>query len=178
LTLEQWDLRYRQLQQAGEPQPAYGGPLRRHLNDGDYRLLKLRYDNSPAALRLWNFLLTEEDRLRAARRCGTVIVGTMKDLGTVPVMVYSFQNLLAFYPDGAWWIPCVMEGSAGLLAIADALGIDESFCPVRAMLGAFVTGAHFPIPDVLTCSVGASRPGGARTDGMAARCCRGTQEPG
>jgi len=41
-------------------------------------------------------------------------------------------------------------------AIADSLGIDESFCPVRAILGAFVTKAHFPIPDLLTCSVGAT----------------------
>jgi len=64
--------------------------------------------------------------------------------------------VVAFYPDGAWWIPCIMELSAGLLGIADSLGIDESFCPVRAMLGAFVTGAHFPIPDLLTCSVGAT----------------------
>jgi benzoyl-CoA reductase/2-hydroxyglutaryl-CoA dehydratase subunit BcrC/BadD/HgdB len=49
-----------------------------------------------------------------------------------------------------------MELSAGLLSIADSLGIDESFCPVRAMLGAFVTGAHFPLPDRLICSVGAT----------------------
>jgi benzoyl-CoA reductase/2-hydroxyglutaryl-CoA dehydratase subunit BcrC/BadD/HgdB len=48
------------------------------------------------------------------------------------------------------------ERNAGLLEIADSLGIDESFCPVRAMLGAFVTGAHFPIPDMLICSVGAT----------------------
>ena len=34
--------------------------------------------------------------------------------------------------------------------------MDESFCPVRAMLGAFLTGAHFPIPDLLICSVGAT----------------------
>jgi benzoyl-CoA reductase/2-hydroxyglutaryl-CoA dehydratase subunit BcrC/BadD/HgdB len=63
---------------------------------------------------------------------------------------------VAFYPDGAWWIPCVMELSAGLLGMADSLGIDESFCPVRAMLGAFLSEAHFPIPDFLTCSVGAT----------------------
>ena len=80
----------------------------------------------------------------------------MKDLGTVPVMSYSLPEIVAFYPDGAWWIPCIMELSAGLLAIADSLGIDESFCPVRAMLGAFLTKAHFPIPDLLTCSVGAT----------------------
>jgi benzoyl-CoA reductase/2-hydroxyglutaryl-CoA dehydratase subunit BcrC/BadD/HgdB len=156
ITLDQWDLRYKQFQRAGIYQPDYGGPLSRHLDDGDQRLLKLQYDNSAAALRLWNFLLTEEDRLRDARAAGKKLIGTMKDLGTVPVMAYSFDNLVAFYPDGAWWIPCVMELSAGLLKIADSLGIDESFCPVRAMLGAFVTGAHFPLPDRLICSVGAT----------------------
>jgi benzoyl-CoA reductase/2-hydroxyglutaryl-CoA dehydratase subunit BcrC/BadD/HgdB len=153
ITLQEWDDR---LQACGVQQLGYGGPLGRHVEDGDTRLLKLRYDNSLAALRLWNFLLTEEDRLRAARDAGKKLVGTMKDLGTVPVMAYSLDNLVAFYPDGAWWIPCVMEVNSGLLQIADSLGIDESFCPVRAMLGAFVTEAHFPIPDLLTCSVGAT----------------------
>lgn len=156
ITLEQWDHRYEQLRKTGLSQPDYGGPLSRHVEDGDQRLLKLRFDNSAAALRLWNFLLTEEDRLHEARVAGKQIVGTMKDLGTVPVMAYSCDNVVAFYPDGAWWIPCVMELSAGLLDIADSLGIDESFCPVRAMLGAFVTEAHFPVPDQLICSVGAT----------------------
>ena len=156
ITLDQWDERYRQLRQAGLNEPSYGGPLRRHLTDGDTRLAHLLYDNSPAGLRLWNFLLSEEDRLRAARAGGAKIVGAMKDLGTVPVMAYSLENVVAFYPDGAWWIPCIMELSAGLLKIADSLGFDESFCPVRAMLGAFVTGNHFPKPDLLTCSVGAT----------------------
>lgn len=156
ITLEQLDLQYERLKRAGLSQPDYGGPLSRHVQDGDRRLIKLRFDNSAAALRLWNFLLTEEDRLAQARAAGKKLVGTMKDLGTVPVMAYSFENVVAFYPDGAWWIPCVMERNAGLLEIADSLGIDESFCPVRAMLGAFVTGAHFPIPDMLVCSVGAT----------------------
>jgi benzoyl-CoA reductase/2-hydroxyglutaryl-CoA dehydratase subunit BcrC/BadD/HgdB len=80
----------------------------------------------------------------------------MKDLGTVPVMAYAMDNVVAFYPDGAWWIPCVMENQTGLLEIADAHGIDESFCPVRAVLGAFVSREHFPIPEMLTCSVGAT----------------------
>lgn len=156
ITLEEWDDRYAELASAGMRQPDYGGTLGRHVADGDLRLLKLRYDNSPAALRLWNFLLTEEDRLHQARAEGKKIVGTMKDLGTVPVMAYALPRLVAFYPDGAWWIPCVMEFSAGVLRSADSLGIDESFCPVRAMLGAFMTKAHFPIPDLLTCSVGAT----------------------
>ena len=62
---------------------------------------------------------------------GKKLVGTMKDLGTVPVMAYSLDNLVAFYPDGAWWLPCLLEGGGGLLEIADSLGIDDSFCPVR-----------------------------------------------
>jgi len=156
ITLAEWDERYTELSAGGMEEPTYGGPLRRHVEDGDLRLVTLRYDNSPASLRLWNFLLTEEDRLHQARTLGKKIVGTMKDLGTVPVMAYSLANLVAFYPDGAWWIPCLMELSAGLLGVADSLGIDESFCPVRAMLGAFLTGAHFPIPDLLICSVGAT----------------------
>ena len=80
----------------------------------------------------------------------------MKDLGTVPVMAYALDNLVAFYPDGAWWLPCVLENRGGLLEAADALGIDDSFCPVRAMLGAFVRQNRFPIPGLLTCSVGAT----------------------
>jgi benzoyl-CoA reductase/2-hydroxyglutaryl-CoA dehydratase subunit BcrC/BadD/HgdB len=156
LTLAEWELRYRQLKQAGLQQPRYGGPLSRHLAGGDHRLAKLRYENSPAALRLWNFLLTEEDRLWEARERGKTIVGTMKDLGTVPIVAYALDNVVAFYPDGAWWLPCVMEFSTHLLEVADSLGVDDSFCPVRAMLGAFVAGAHFPIPDLLICSVGAT----------------------
>jgi len=156
LSLRDWDDRYLELKAQGFQEPEYGGPLSRHLDDGDLRLQKLRFDNSPESLRLWNFLLTEEERLKAAKKAGHKLVGTMKDLGTIPVLAYAFPNMTAFYPDGAWWIPCVMELSAGLLDVADALGFDESFCPVRAMLGAFVTGAHFPIPDHLICSVGAT----------------------
>ena len=156
ISLTEWDGRYEELAAAGLQEPWYGGRLSRHVADGDYRLRKLKFDNSAAGLRLWNFLLTEEDRLAQARSEGKKLVGVMKDLGTTAVMAYSADNVVAFYPDGAWWIPCVMELSAGLLDIADGLGIDESFCPVRAMLGAFVTGNHFPIPDLLTCSVGAT----------------------
>jgi len=156
ITIEEMDLLCRRQQAAGAPMPWYGGPLNRHVADGDRRLLKLEYDASPAALRLWNFLLTEEDRLHQAREAGRKIVGTMKDLGTVPVMAYALPNVVAFYPDGAWWTPCVMELSEGLFALAQSLGVGEAFCPVRAMIGAFVNRRHFPIPDLLTCSVGAT----------------------
>ncbi|MCC6682388.1 MAG: 2-hydroxyacyl-CoA dehydratase [Phycisphaeraceae bacterium] len=155
ISLQQWDRRHGELCRAGMMEPSYGGPLGRHVQDGDLRLCELQFDNSPAALRLWNFLLSEEDRLHDARMAGKCIVGTMKDLGTVPVLAYALDNVVAFYPDGAWWTPCVMRHSDKLLRVADSLGLDESFCPVRAMAGAFVTGNHFPIPDMLLCSVGA-----------------------
>ncbi|MEW6073487.1 MAG: 2-hydroxyacyl-CoA dehydratase family protein [Planctomycetota bacterium] len=155
IDLAAWEERYAALRAAGLAERWYGGPLSRHVADGDLRLRTMRFDDSPAALRLWNFLLTEEERLFAARTRGVKIVGAMKDLGTVPVLAYSLPGLVAFYPDGAWWLPCLMEDSAGLLPIADSLGIGESFCPVRAMLGAFVSGTQFPAPDLLTCSAGA-----------------------
>jgi benzoyl-CoA reductase/2-hydroxyglutaryl-CoA dehydratase subunit BcrC/BadD/HgdB len=156
ITIGEWNDRYARLPALRAGQPPYGGRFGRHINDGDLRLRELKFDNSRASLDLWNFLLTEEDRLHKARKDGKRIVGTMKDLGTVPVMAYSLPNLVAFYPDGAWWIPCVMKSKSHLLEIANSLGIDESFCPVRAMLGAFVSKAHFPIPDLLACSVGAT----------------------
>lgn len=156
ITLDEWDQRYAELLAAGLSEPWYGGPLCRHVEAGDRRLQKLRLDNSAAALRLWNFLLTEEQRLRRAREQGWQILGTLKDLGTIPVMAYALERVVAFYPDGAWWLPCIMENQTGLLQLADQLGVDESFCPVRAMLGAFVGQAHFPLPDLLTCSVGAT----------------------
>ncbi|MHC4247507.1 MAG: 2-hydroxyacyl-CoA dehydratase [Planctomycetota bacterium] len=156
VALEELDALCARLEAKRPRAQSYSGPLRRHVTDGDRRLLKLRFDESAAALRLWNFLLTEEDRLREARASGAKLVGAMKDLGTVPVMAYSLPGTVAFYPDGAWWIPCVMELGAGLLDVAASLGAGDALCPVRAMLGAFATEAHFPIPDLLTSSVGAT----------------------
>ena len=48
-----------------------------------------------------------------------------------------------------------MECSDKLLQQAEVMGIDASFCPVRAMLPAFENGEHFPKPDLLVCSTGA-----------------------
>jgi len=157
ITLDEWEARYACLRAAGVlPEYSYGGPLGRHVRDGDLRLRKLRFDNSPAALRLWNFLLTEEERLHQARRTGSKLVATMKDLGTVPVIVFALEGLVAFYPDGTWWTPCVMEHCDGLLRVAYTLGIPDTFCPVRAMLGAFVEERQFPRPDLIVCSAGAT----------------------
>jgi len=99
ITLDEWESRYDELVSQGLREPAYGGRLSRHVEDGDLRLLRLRFDDSAASLRLWNFLLTEEDRLHRARAEGKIIIGTMKDLGTIPVMAYLLPNAVAFYPD-------------------------------------------------------------------------------
>ncbi len=156
ISLEEWDHRYHELVEAGLSEPDYGGPLSRHVaQEGDLRLRNLRFDNSAASLRLWNFLLTENQRLNQARMGGDRLVGSMKDLGTVPVMAYTLPGLRAFYPDGAWWTPCLMECSDGLLKQAATIGLDDCFCPVRAMVPAFVNGEHFPRPDLLICSTGA-----------------------
>jgi hypothetical protein len=155
LTLDQWHSRYGQLRENGLTERFYGGPLQRHFDAGDKRLARLRFDNAPAALALWNLILTEEDRLRLWRHKGNKIVGTMKDLGTTPLLAYAFDNLAAFYPDAAWWIPCFKQNRDGLFDLADQHGLDAAFCPVRAMVGAFVNGQHFPIPDALICAVGA-----------------------
>ena len=79
LTLDEWDSRYDALKESGLKEPDYGGRLSRHLDDVDYRLRHLRFDNSPEALRLWNFLLTEEERLLSAKQSGKRLVGAMKD---------------------------------------------------------------------------------------------------
>ncbi len=156
ITLEECDAAYGQWLSYGGQAPRYGGRLSRHVKDGNKGIERLKFDNSAVAMNLWNFLLTEEERLREARSAGKKLIGTMKDLGTLPVMVYAHPGLVAFYPDGAWWIPCLMDENDRLLEVADQLGVDGTFCPVRAMLAVFVTGDHFPAPDMLICSVGAT----------------------
>ena len=64
ITLDEWDVRCQELLDAGLDEPAYGGLLSRHIDDGDLRLLGLKFDGSVASLNLWNFLLTEEDRIK------------------------------------------------------------------------------------------------------------------
>lgn len=155
ISLSQWKDRYRQLAGAGLAERCFGGPLERHVRAGDTRLRHLKFDNSPAALALWNLLLSENDRLRQHQKAGRKIVAAMKDLGTLPVMTLAFDNLVAFYPDGAWWTPCLMEQNEGLFELAERHGLDESYCPVRAMLAAFINREHFPQPDLLISSTGA-----------------------
>ena len=130
--------------------------LRPWLDDGNLRLADLRFDPDPACIALWDFVLSEERRLRAVRAAGGLIVGAMKDLGTVPVLVRAIPGAVAFYPDGAWWLPCLQRHAGGQLAAADRLGIGEVFCPVRALLGCYALDSDFPKPDLDICAVGAT----------------------
>lgn len=148
LSAAEWD---------AQPRPA---GLRRSFAEwialGDGRLADLRFDRHPSSRQLWEFVLSEEDRLREARAAGAFIVGAMKDLGTVPVLVQAIPGARAFYPDGAWWLPCLQRRSGGQLEGADRLGIGEAFCPVRALLGCYAAGSDFPAPDLDVCAVGAT----------------------
>ena len=100
---------------------------------------------------------TEEDRLHEAVRCGQA--ARRHDEGPRHGAGHGLSPCRTSWPSTrtarggsrASW-----SSSTRLLEIADSLGIDDSFCPVRAMLGAFVSQAHFPMPDLLTCSVGAT----------------------
>lgn len=146
----------------GQSRLCCDGPVSRHLAHGDRRLRHLRFDPAAASRSLWNFLLSESERLEEARRSGRRLVAAIKDLGPIPVLASALPEVLPFALDGAWWIPCLMEQSDGLLQQADALGVDASFCPVRAMLGVYlppapgsVSACHYPPPDLITCSAGA-----------------------
>ena len=156
ISAKQWDIEYKKLVCRGKIDPEKIKPIFWFIeNDDDLILQDLQFDSSLECLKLWNFLLTENCRLRQARREGKKIVGTMKDLGTIPVLAYCYPEIVAFYPDGAWWIPCVMKMSDGLFAYADSLGITDAYCPVRTMIGAFENDEHFPKPDLLISSAGA-----------------------
>ena len=127
-------------------EPDYGGPLRRHVDRR--RSAPPLSATGQLAGRAAAVELPPHRRGPLAQRCreGKKIVGTMKDLGTVPVMAYALPNLVAFYPDGAWWLPCIMEDHTKLLEIADSLGIDESFCPVAGNAGGLRQRSPFSHP--------------------------------
>ncbi len=121
---------------------------------GDTLLRRLKFDDSPAALRLWAFLFSEKDRLFLAKERGWKIVAAMKDLGQTPILCYAFPDTLTFYADELWWAPCFSE-EPHLLVEAAKLGAGEDLCYVRAALGAMVTLDYFPKPDLCIAGVGA-----------------------
>jgi len=130
-------------------------PPSTHTVYGNRLLRKLRFDNSPAALRLWGFVLSECERLYRAKQAGMKVVAVMGDLGAVTPLIYSFPNTIAFYPDCLWWTPFLME-SRVLFEEAAMLGLSEDCCYVRAALGGFARRAYFPRPDLCIATVGAT----------------------
>ena len=87
LSAAQWDARPRP--------PGVARSFAEWIAVGDGRLADLRFEGDPTSRRLWEFVLSEEERLRAARAAGAFIVGAMKDLGTVPVLVHSIPGARA-----------------------------------------------------------------------------------
>ncbi len=149
------DAYYREWQRQGVVPEDISCAIGDFCRAGDQRLSSLEYHPSIGSLYLWYMLMSEEDRLHQARKEGHLIVGAMKDLGTIPVLMGAFERVTTFYPDGAWWLPCFKQRNDQLLEIASDLGIGDGMCPVRSLLGAFETKNHFPIPDLLFSSVGA-----------------------
>jgi hypothetical protein len=122
---------------------------------GTRELKRLKLDNSFASLRMWGFVFNETERLFRAGQEGKKVIATMGDLGIVPVIVQSFPNCVAFYPECIWWTPFFRE-STELLDFATKLGLPEAACFSRASLSAFHKRAYFPNPDLVVASTGAS----------------------
>ena len=131
----------------------YLQPLSSYADAGDHLLSRLRFDPSPAGLRLWAFVFSETKRLFAARQAGQKIFAVMKDLGTMPVLTYALPQTTTFYADEFWWSPCLTEDTR-LLDAAEALGCHDQCCYVRAALGAYELHSHFPEPDLSIAAVG------------------------
>lgn len=139
----------------GEAWSKYLFPPQTFVIYGARHLRRLKYDNSLAALRMWGFVQNETERLFRARQTGRRVIGTMGDLGAVPVIVNSFPGCVAFYPDCIWWTPFAMESQV-LFDAAAELGIGDATCFSRAALGAFAKHSYFPDPDLVIASTGAS----------------------
>ena len=130
-------------------------PPSTHIPYGNRLLRKLKFDNSPASLRLWGFVMSEGERIYRARQAGMKVIAVMGDLGAITPLVYSFPDTIAFYPDCLWWTPFLME-SRVLFDEAARYGLGEDCCFVRAALGGFSRRAYFPQPDLSIGTVGAT----------------------
>jgi benzoyl-CoA reductase/2-hydroxyglutaryl-CoA dehydratase subunit BcrC/BadD/HgdB len=131
----------------------YLAPPSWYAGKGDRLLDRLKFDSSPAALRLWAFVFSEKDRLFGAKKHGWNVFAAMKDLGITPIMTYAIPKTVTFYADELWWAPCFAE-NPNLLDVASGLGATDELCYVRAALGAMLTGDYFPEPDLCIAGVG------------------------
>ncbi|MBC8276915.1 MAG: 2-hydroxyacyl-CoA dehydratase [FCB group bacterium] len=130
-------------------------PPSTHNLYGNRLIRKLKFDNSPASLRLWGYVLSEGERIYRARQAGMKVAAVMGDLGAVPPLIYAFENVTVFYPDCLWWTPFMMESKV-LFDEAGEFGLGDDCCFVRASLGAFAKKAYFPQPDFSVAAVGAT----------------------
>ncbi len=166
ITFDEWDDLFQEIPDAliekfhyfppnNEPWSKYLFPPQTFAIYGTRHLRRLKFDNSLAALRLWGFINNESERLFRARQIGKKVIAVMGDLGPLVVIVNSFPDCVAFYPDCWWWTPFAMESKV-LLDAAARLGIGEATCFSRAALGAFAKHSYFPDPDLIIAATGAS----------------------
>ena len=156
----EWDRRFAECcaRQRGRYVAAGGGsylePPSSWAAAGDRRLERLRYDPDPAALALCSFLESQTARLRERASGGARIVACMKDLSTVPTLLAAAGDRLAcFSADMAFMQPTTSEDPR-LLDLAAERGLGESFCDVRAAVGALAAGDYWPRPDLCVAAVG------------------------
>jgi benzoyl-CoA reductase/2-hydroxyglutaryl-CoA dehydratase subunit BcrC/BadD/HgdB len=121
---------------------------------GDRRLSRLRYDLDPASLGLCGLVESQTERLHARARDGARVIAAMKDLSVVPVFTALAEDAVCFYADMAYMQPCTSEDPL-FLKLAAERGLDDTFCDVRAVVGALVDGEYWPRPDLCVGAVGA-----------------------
>lgn len=166
ITFDEWDVlfqqvpdelieRFRYFAPNQEAWSKYLFPPQMFAIYGARHLRRLKFDNSLAALRMWGFVQNEIERLFRARQMGKEVIAVLGDLGPLAVIVNSFPQSVAFYPDCWWWTPFAMESKV-LLEKAAELGIGDATCFSRAALGAFAKHCYFPEPDLVIAATGAS----------------------
>jgi benzoyl-CoA reductase/2-hydroxyglutaryl-CoA dehydratase subunit BcrC/BadD/HgdB len=151
----------------------YMSSLAMYLGYGMKTMRDLKFDNSLAALRLWNFIMYERERQFRARQRGRKIFATIQDFGALAPIIMAGKDTLIY--DYSWpvWDPFFTQ-NLELFNLADRYGLDENYCAIRVMLPAMLKQAYDPIPDVCFAPVGAVCDDGAVTylmaDWLGRRC--------
>ena len=164
LTLAAWDAEFEA--RCGETRDSYRArygrveqrtylhPPSHWAAQGDRRLARLRYDPDPASLGLCSLIESQTERLHARAADGARVVAAMKDLSVLPVFLAGLDDVVCFYADMAYMQPCTSE-DARFLTLATERGFDDTFCDVRAVVGALADGEYWPRPDLCVGAVGA-----------------------
>ncbi|NQU02889.1 MAG: 2-hydroxyacyl-CoA dehydratase [Syntrophaceae bacterium] len=144
----------------------YMSSLAMYLGCGMKTMGDLKFDNSLAALRLWNFMMYERERQFKARQRGRKIFATIQDFGALAPIIMAGRNTLIY--DFSWpvWDPFFTK-NLELFNLADRYGLDENYCAIRVMVPAMMKQAYAPTPDICFAPVGAVCDDGAVTYQMA-----------